>query len=124
MRLQEYDLLPFEKYEDISRGKGATRTWFVGLEISGPRSREKILLFFSCASWRLTQNPNASRVSLVVSRYDGSRYQRLDTEPISLREIGYQDGALLFLSREGIIPVKGVQEMLKFLLAEIIKTYL
>ena len=70
------------------------------------------------------RNPKVSKVSLALSRFDGARYQRLDTEPIRLREISYQDGVLLSLSRDGIMPVKSVQEMLKFLLAEIVKTYL
>ena len=63
MKFREYDLLTFEKYDDISKGKGSTKTWFVGLEISGPRSRErvleKVLLFFTRASWRIIQEPKA-----------------------------------------------------------------
>jgi hypothetical protein len=70
------------------------------------------------------QNPRSSKVSLVVSRFDGSQYQRLDSEPISLREIGYRDGELEFLSREGIVPVKGIRQMLVIFLLEIIKSYL
>jgi hypothetical protein len=95
IKFREYDLLTFEKYADISKGKGSTKTWFVGLEISGPRSRERVLeqvlLFFTRASWMIMQEPRASKVSLIVSRFDGSRYQRLDSEPIGPREIGDQD---------------------------------
>jgi hypothetical protein len=104
MKFREYDLLTFEKYDDISKGKGSTKTWFVGLEISDPvRERgvlEKSITVLYCASWMIMQEPRSSKVSLIVSRFDGSRYQRLDSEPIGLREIGYQDGKLLFLSRE------------------------
>lgn len=87
-----------ESAQRLSRGKKATRTWFQVLEISGIRSYEKMLLFFSRASWKPMQEPKASKVSLVASRFDGTRFQRLNTEPISLREIGYQDGELLFFS--------------------------
>src|SRR5712691_7193873 len=99
--LQEYDLLPFEKYEDLRRGKTTTETWFVGIEISGPRSSEKALLSFNRSNPMLMKNSKASKVSLVVSRFDGARYQHLDTEPILLREIAYQDSGFLFLSAEG-----------------------
>jgi Fic family protein len=124
MRLQEYDVLTFEKYDDISMGKRATRTWFIGFEISRGRSSEKVLLFFNRASWRLTEDPRVSRVSLALSRFDGSRYQRLSIEPISLREIGYRDGELLFFSREGIMRVKEVRHILKLFLSELIRSYL
>ncbi len=124
MRLQEYDVLTFEKYEDINLGKRATRTWFLGLEISGVRARERVLLFFNRASWRLNQDPKASKVSLAVSRFDGSRYQRLHIEPITLREIGYRDGELLFFSQEGIMPWREIRQTLKLFLAELIKCYL
>jgi hypothetical protein len=124
MKFKEYDLLTFEKYDDIRKGKRATKTWFVGLEISGPRSRERVLLFFTRASGRIIQESKANKVSLIVSRFDGSRYQRLDSDPISLREIGYHEGELLFLSREGVLPVRGVRQILNSFLADIIKSYL
>ena len=31
MRCRVYDLLPIEKYRDISSGKSVTKTWFIGL---------------------------------------------------------------------------------------------
>lgn len=35
MRVQTFDVLTFEKYAEIDRGKRVARTWFVGLEIAG-----------------------------------------------------------------------------------------
>jgi Fic family protein/molecular chaperone DnaK (HSP70) len=124
MKFREFDSLTFEKYDDINKGRRATKTWFIGLEISGPPSIERVLLFFTRASGRIIQELKANKVSLIVSRFDGSRYQRLDSEPIGLREIGYQDGKLLFLSREGIMPVRGVRQILNSFLSDIIKSYL
>lgn len=124
MRCQAYDLLTLEKYVDITRGKGVSKTWFVGLDIAGPSSREKVLWFFSGASWILKQDPNVSRVSLAVSRFDGTRYIRLNSEPISLREIGYRQGTLLFVSREREVEDGSVRKVLQSFLADIIKSYL
>ncbi len=124
IKMQEYDLLTQDKYEDIGAGKGATKTWFLGLEISGPNSRERVLFFFSHASSKITEDVKSSKVGLVASRFDGSRYQRLGSEPISLREIGYRDGQLLFLSRDGVISSKNVRQTLTLFLAEIIKSYI
>lgn len=124
MRCYVYDLLPIEKYRDIANGKGVTKTWFIGLDIIGPRSRERVLWFFNAASWVLKQNTQASRVSLAISRLDGTRYVRLNTEPIGLREIGYRQGALLFVSREKKVEDGSVRKVLQGFLADIIKSYL
>lgn len=124
MKLLEYDVLPFEKYDDICSGRKATRTWFAGLEIFGPQAREKLLWFFNHASRSVAMDPKASRVSLAVSRFDGTRYQRLISEPISLREIAYRDGELLFFSRDEAMSFRSVRQALESFLAEIIKSYL
>jgi molecular chaperone DnaK (HSP70)/fido (protein-threonine AMPylation protein) len=124
IKLQEYDLLPFEKYQDICAGKRATKTWFVSLEISDPTSCEKVLLFFNRASRSIERDPQASKVSLAVSRFDGTRYQRLYNEPIKLREIGYRNGELLFLSRDQVMSFSGVRYALEAFLADIIKSYM
>lgn len=124
MRCHVYDLLPIEKYWDISSGKSVTKTWFIGLDMVGPRSKEKVLWFFNGASWLLKQNAQASRVSLAISRFDGTRFARLNTEPIGLREIGYRQGALLFVSREKRVEDGSVRKVLQGFLADIIKSYL
>lgn len=122
--VKEYDLLTFEKYDDICNGRGATRTWFLGLELISPRCRERLLLFFNRGDWKITQDPKASKVSLVVSRFYGARYQRLKAEPIGLREIGYRDGELIFLYPDAISKAASVREVLTKFLSEVIESYL
>jgi hypothetical protein len=124
MRFHVYDLLPIEKYNEISNGRSATRTWFIGLDILGPESRAKILWFFNNASWTMKQDKQSSRVSLGISRFDGNRFVRLTSEPISLREIGYRQGTLLFVSRDRTIAEGGVRKMLQGFLADVIKSYI
>jgi fido (protein-threonine AMPylation protein) len=123
MRCHVYDLLPIEKYIDIANGRSATKTWFIGLEISGPQSRERVLWFFNNASWTLKQDKQSSRVSLGISRFDGNKYTRLGSEPISLREIGYRQGTLLFVSRENKVTEGSVRKVLQGFLADVIKSY-
>jgi hypothetical protein len=124
MKCQIYDLLTLEKYVDIASGRNASRTWFVGLEMVGPASREKAMWFFNAASWVLRQESRASRVSLAISRFDGTRYMRLDTEPISLREIGYRQETLLFVLREKKVEEGSIRKALQGFLADIIRSYL
>jgi len=124
MTLREYDLLALEKYEDIINGRKATRTWFAGLEIVGPDSRERVLFFFNRASRSIMQDEKASRVSLAISRFDGNQYNRLSSEPITLREIGYRDGELLFFSRDEVLSFSSVRYALESFLKEIIASYL
>jgi hypothetical protein len=124
LKCHVYDLLPIEKYRDIASGKSVTKTWFIGLDIVGPRSKERVLWFFNGASWILKQNTQVSRVSLAISRFDGTRFVRLHTEPISLREIGYRQGTLLFVSREKKVEDGSVRKLMQGFLADIIKSYL
>lgn len=124
MRCETFDLLTLDKYVDIARFKSVSKTWFVGLELVGPSSREKVMWFFTGASWILKQDTKVSRVSLAVSRFDGTRYLRLTSEPISLREIGYRQGALLFVSRDRKIEDGSARKALQTFLADIIKSYL
>jgi Fic family protein len=124
MRCHVYDLLPIEKYREITAGKSVTKTWFIGLEMSGPRSRERVLWFFTGASWVLKQDTQASRVSLAISRSDGTRYVRLNSEPISLREIGYRQGMLVFVLRDKKIEDGSVRKVLQGFMADIIRSYL
>src|SRR6185295_3536208 len=55
------------------------------------------------------QDQKASRVSLAISRFDGNRYNRLSSEPITLREIGYRDGELLFFLRDEVLSFTSVR---------------
>ena len=80
--------------------------------------------FFNGASWVLKENTQVSRVSLAISRFDGTRFVRLSTEPIGLREIGYRQGALLFVSREKNVEDGSVRKVLQGFLADMIKSYL
>jgi len=124
MHLRDYDVLALEKYEDITGGRRASRTWFLGLEILGPGSRERFLFFFHRASRSIVQDQKASMASLAICRFDGNEFQRLSSEPITLREIGYRDGELLFFSKDAVLPSNNVRETLEAFLKEIIESYL
>ncbi len=124
MRCQTYDFLTLDKYVEIVQGKTVSKTWFVGLEIFGPGAREKLLCFFSGASRLLRQDIKASGVAVLISRYDGSRYNRLSSEPIGLREIGYREGELIFVSKDRKIEQGNARTILQAFLADAIKSYL
>jgi Fic family protein/molecular chaperone DnaK (HSP70) len=122
IKLMEFDILPFEKYADIEDGKKFTKTWFWGVEISGPKSTQRLLFFFNRSIGLLP--PNASKVSLMLARYDGTSYQKLTSEPIGLREIGFLDGDLVFLYADGTAKRDNLSLVLKKVLAEVIESYL
>jgi len=124
LRWQTYDVLTLEKYIDIARGRSVSKTWFVGMEIIGPNARERVLLFFNHAGMSLRQDMGASRVSLAISRFDGARYNRLSSEPIHLREIGYRQGVLLSVFRDKKVEEGNARRILLSLLADIVKSYL
>jgi len=97
IRLNEYDMLSFEKYMNISQQKKVSRTWFLGIEMNSPGSNVRILFFFEYAPQKILSKKNASRVSLTLAMFDGTLYRRLTSEPISLREIGFADGQPVFV---------------------------
>jgi hypothetical protein len=123
MHCQVYDLLSIEKYIDIASGRSVPRTWFVGVEIVGPTAREKVMWFFNSASRFLSQDTTTSKVSLAISRFDGTRYMRLTSEPIGLREIGYRQGALVFVTRAHSFEEGNIRTCLRKFLADMIKAY-
>lgn len=123
MHCQVYDLLSIEKYIDIASGRSVPRTWFVGVEIVGPTAREKVMWFFNSASRFLSQDTTTSKVSLAISRFDGTRYMRLTSEPIDLREIGYRQGALVFVTRAHSFEEGNIRTCLRKFLADMIKGY-
>jgi Fic family protein len=124
MRAFEYDMLPYEKYSDICHRKKVSRTWFHGVEIAGPTGREQLLFFFVPCRKRHIDNKTLSPVSLIIARSENSSYRILESEPISLREIGYSDGQLIFFHSNDEIKTGEVQMTLKTMLAEVIRSYL
>jgi hypothetical protein len=92
--------------------------------MSGPGTSVRTLFFFEHASPKITSRRNASRVSLTLARFDGTLYQRLSSEPISLREIGFADGQLVFIYNDGVADEGTLGLILKTFLAEVIKAYL
>jgi Fic family protein len=123
-RLREYDLLTYEKYVDFRKGRIGTTTWFADIEVSNQRSRENIMFQFEHATPAITEDPAASQVSLFLNRLQGSVYRPLETEPIALREIGYRDGELLFVSQEGMMPMRDTRQVIRIFLAELIRAFL
>jgi hypothetical protein len=124
MCCQTYDVLTLEKYIDVAIGRNVPRTWFVGVELCGPLATEKTMLFFDAASPIMRRDGKASGVSVRVGRFDGTGYVPLDAEPITLREVGYRQGTILFLSRMQMIEEGAARMMLKAFLADVIKSYL
>ena len=124
MRAFEYDMLSYEKYTDICHGKKVSRTWFHGVEIAGPTGREQLLFFFVPCRKRYIDNKTLGPVSLIIARSENSSYRILESEPISLREIGYSDGQLIFFHSNGEIKTGEVRMILKTMLAEVIRSYL
>jgi len=124
MKVFEYDMLSYEKYTDICHGKKVSRTWFHGVEIAGSTGREQILFFFVPCRKRHLENKTLSPVSLIIARSEDSSYRILESEPISLREIGYSDGELIFFHSSGEIKTGEVRMTIKTMLAEVIRSYL
>ena len=124
MRAFEYDMLSYEKYRNICCGKKVSRTWFYGVEIAGPTGREHLLFFFVFCRKRYTENKTLSPVSLIIARSENGGYRILESEPISLREIGYSDGQLIFFHSNGKIKTGEVRMTIKTMLAEVIRSYL
>lgn len=124
INLLEYDVLPFDKYLDITLGKKVSKTWFVGVEIIGPQSKERMLFFFERFVEKARDKKVLSPVSLVLARSDGASYRKLESEPVSLREVAYSDGQLIFSYSNDQIVTGNVRLTLKTMLAEVIKSYL
>ena len=124
MKVNVYDIISFDKFLDIILGNKVSKTWFMSVEIITPDLREKLLFFFSRYLKEKWQKNISIPISLVATRYDGSSYRILHSEPISLRETIYSDGQLLFLCAGGRVIEGNVYETLRNMLAEVIETYL
>ena len=122
VKTADFGIIPFEKYLDIEEGKKFSRTWFLGLEVAGENAKERFLLFFNRSPE--TAPKGSSRVSLTLARFDGTGYQRITSEPISLREIIYKEGELIVLCSEGSEAKRNLRKTIRNLLAEIISSYM
>ena len=123
IHLKEFDILSFEKHSTIRHREKVSRTWFLGCEIIGPRTQERFILFFGHGSPDLCRAPNLDQVALHIARYADGGYNRLISEPIRLREIGYCAGELAFLRMGGAIQIGNVNEELRMLFADVIRAY-
>ena len=124
IRLNDYDMLSLDKYIDISQDKRVSRTWFLGIEMTGPISSVRMLFFFEHARYKIASKKNSSRVCLTLAMFDRMFYRRLTSEPISLREIGFADGQLVFMYNGDVVAEGTVGLALETFLAEVIKAYL
>ena len=119
----EFDMLSFEKYLDILQNRKVSKTWFFAVQIDGPFSSIKVLFFFEHVANHLAPKLDTHKIVLTLVRFDGATYQRLLSEPISLREVGLSHGQLIFLGVTGH-PIGGSSTVvLKTLFAELIKAY-
>jgi hypothetical protein len=106
IRHRSFDNLAIEKYESLLRGRQVPRTWLMGIEIRLYDKSEKFVFFFRSMSERFRKANLAKHigkgnpllgVTLAVSRWVDGFYLQLVNEPVRLREIGYLNGAWLFL---------------------------
>jgi len=116
-------MLSFEKYNDILQGKKVSKTWFFSVQIEGPSSHTKVLFFFENIPNIKSFKQNIHKIVLTMVRFDGVNYQRLLSEPITLRSVGFKDGQLIFLNAVGQPIQNSTTLMLKTLFAELIKAY-
>jgi hypothetical protein len=124
MKALEYDMLPYDKYMEICHGKKVSKTWFHSVEVSGPTGSEQLLFYFIPCRKRHLKNKILSPVSLIIARSENGSYRILESEPISLREIGYSDGELVFFLSNGEIKTGEVRFTIKTMLGEVIRSYL
>jgi len=120
---RSYDMLTREKYDLLTNGFTAPRTWLFSWDLRSPNRHTRLMFFFQCSSQGARRIPDVAGASLAISRHDGDVYRRLSSEPIWLREIAYARGNLTSLgaTERRDIPIV---EALKNTLAETIKAYL
>ena len=123
MQVLQYDMLSFEKYFDIQRAKNVPRTWFFRLDVLGPGSYVRMMLFFEHISTDCVMTGTVNQVALKVARYNGSKYVRLTSEPITLRVIAFDDGQLIFIGPDGNKIEGRADFVLQCFAAELIKAY-
>ncbi len=121
--LMEYDMLSSDKYLDILANKKVSRTWFFGLAVLGPSSYVKALFFFEHLPVHFGDMPEINKVMLTLVRFNGATYDRLTSEPITLRGVAYSNGQLVFLGRNSIIEKDTPRHALTVLLADLITAY-
>ncbi|HOS45885.1 MAG TPA: Fic family protein, partial [Paludibacter sp.] len=122
--IHEYDMLSFDKYLDILKNDRVSRTWFFGSTISGSSSNVKVLFFFEHLPHYYGSIPNINKVILTLVKFNGTTYERLTTEPLTLRGVAYSLGKLVFLGNKNNTVEDTPRHALKTLLAELIKTYI
>jgi Fic family protein len=123
MFFKNYDMISMEKYHALANEKRASQTWFIMLGVNWRTFTERILCFFQTPSRAFKTLNSNLEVTLALARYDGESYNRLINEPISIREIGYSDGQILFFCNDGQILEGHVRFMIEKLLVELIENY-
>lgn len=135
IRVTMFDTLPFEKYESIIRGTYTPKTWLTGCQITSDLKRENFVFFFQGLSHHFSGTAREQAltlpirdVSLAISRWSDAMYRRLLDEPISLREIAYADGQLLFLiagaSGQWQIKSSPISEIVNDFFADAVEAFL
>lgn len=86
----EFEIIDFEKYQDLVDQQTATLTWFFKMAfLMRERPPEKFVFFFGWPSYEARRQigNDEETVSLFVSKRYENQYRRLQEELISLREI-------------------------------------
>jgi len=91
----KYEIIDFEKYLDLCKGKSRELSWFCKLTfvMTGVRT-EKFVFFFGVPSSMVREHlGDQESVSLFISRREAGEYRKLDQEQISFRELFYNHEA-------------------------------
>ena len=135
--IQDFDAIPFEKYEDLLRRKPVSKTWFMGLDVHTDLKAERFVFWFHPMSQAFAKHARAAfpkgttlppaDVTLTISRRVDGEYRVLTTEPIRLRELGYTAGSWLFLFSEpnGAVEAKklNAEEATNMFLQDVLVTF-
>jgi len=123
MFFKKFDVISMEKYHALANNKRASQTWFVMFGVNWKTLTEKILCFFQSTSSAFKALNQDLEVSLALARYNGETYIRLMNEPITIREIGYSDGQIVFFCNDGESHAGHVKSMIENLLVEVMDNY-
>ena len=102
--INNFGMLPFEKYIALKQRQSAKRTWFFRVDFRSGERTARYLHFFGYANYPMSQH---AQVSLHLSREETPFFfERLDnitaSNVPSLREVGYSPSDELFVARYGL----------------------
>lgn len=129
VKLQEFDILAFEKYFSLRQGESAKRTWFFRIDFLLGEHSARYLFFFGSPSYLLRETTD---VTLHLSREEPPKsfhYERLDSRNISrtpqMVEVGYRANLERFAIRtkSGTVQQDKVEKICRQFFEEVSKIH-